>query len=117
MLVAIGYTGTSPDTESTNYGLEVTAEHLEDALERFAQFFVCPLFDAGAADREIRAVDSENAKNLQSDAWRTSMLLKSMCRPEHPYLKFGTGNLETLRDGPAEKGLDVREMLLDFYRR
>ena len=43
---------------------------LRGALDRFAQFFLCPLFTEGATDREMKAVDSENSKNLQSDAWR-----------------------------------------------
>jgi len=40
-------------------------EHLEAALDRFAQFFIAPLISADGVDREINAVDSENGKNLQ----------------------------------------------------
>ena len=58
----------------TNYQFDVTPPHLEEALDRFAQFFVCPLFTASATDRELLAVDSENAKNLQNDSWRLSAL-------------------------------------------
>lgn len=73
------------------------------------------MFDASSTDREINAVDSENQKNLQSDAWRLDQLEKSTCRPDHPYSKFGTGNLSTLQTEPAKLGLSVREELLKFH--
>lgn len=44
-------------------------------------------------------------------------LIKHVARPEHPFSKFGTGNLDTLWHGPAEAGIDVRAALLDFHSR
>ena len=90
--------------------------HLREALDRFAQFFIAPLFTESATERETNAVDSENAKNLQSDAWRLMQLNKSLARPDHPFSKFGTGNLETLSTGPKAESIDVREELLKFHR-
>ena len=84
-------------------------------LLRFAQFFISPLFDASSTDREINAVDSENQKNLKSDAWRLDQLEKSQAREDHPYSKFGTGNLDTLKTEPEKLGLSVREELLRFH--
>jgi insulysin len=101
--------------ENTNYYFEVGHEFLEEALDRFAQFFICPLFTPDATEREMNAVDSENAKNLQSDEWRLLQLQKCSANPAHPYHKFGTGNLHTLRDIPAQKGIDVRQALLAFH--
>lgn len=43
----------------TNYHLEVQHSGLHGALERFAQFFVAPLFKADAVDREVNAVENE----------------------------------------------------------
>jgi insulysin len=40
---------------------------LYGALDRFAQFFIAPLFLSSTLDRELKAVDSENKKNLRSD--------------------------------------------------
>lgn len=82
---------------------------------RFAQFFISPLFDSGSTDREINAVDSENQKNLKSDAWRLDQIEKSIARPDHPYSKFGTGNLQTLKTEPEKIGLSVRDELLKFH--
>ncbi|CAG8552374.1 5800_t:CDS:10 [Paraglomus occultum] len=106
---------TGPD--STNYFFEVGGDHLEGALDRFSQFFINSLFDPSCTERELRAVDSENKKNLQDDGWRLDQLEKSLSNPNHVYHKFGTGSLETLRDQPLKNGIDVREELLKFYER
>lgn len=66
-------------------------------------------------DRELRAVDSENKKNLQSDAWRMIQLNKSLSNPAHPYHHFSTGNLQTLKIEPEKRGLDVRSEFIRFY--
>jgi insulysin len=87
------------------------------ALDRFAQFFIEPLFLASTLDRELRAVDSENKKNLQSDVWRLSQLGKSLSNPRHPYHHFSTGNLQTLRDEPEKRGIEVRQKFMEFYER
>ena len=53
---ANAFTGTA----HTNYYFEVGPEFLEGALDRFAQFFISPLFDPNCIDREINAVDAGN---------------------------------------------------------
>jgi insulysin len=58
---------------------------------RFAQFFLCPLFDPSCKDREVNAVDSEHEKNVMNDAWRLFQLEKATGNPKHPFSKFGTG--------------------------
>ena len=55
---------------STNYHFEVSNEAFEGALDRFAQFFICPLFNKTSIEKEMNAVSSEHSKNLQSDMWR-----------------------------------------------
>ena len=88
---------------------------LYGALDRFSQFFISPLFLSGTLDRELRAVDSENKKNLQSDNWRLSQLDKSLSNPRHPYQHFSTGNLQTLRDEPRKRNIDVRSEFIKFH--
>ena len=83
--------------ENTNFHFEVNAAHLEPALDRFSQFFVCPLFEADALDREKKAVDSENSKNLSNDFRKLYQLSKHLSNPHHVIHKFGTGNYETLK--------------------
>ncbi|KXS09469.1 LuxS/MPP-like metallohydrolase [Gonapodya prolifera JEL478] len=107
--------GTSLD--STNYFFHIQADYLREALDRFSGFFTCPLFDPSCTDREMRAVDSEHKGNMQEDGHRLHQIEKTLCDPKHPFQKFGTGNLDTLSAVPLSKGLDVRERLLDFYKR
>lgn len=87
------------------------------ALDRFAQFFVQPLFLESTLDRELRAVDSENKKNLQSDQWRLQQLSRTLSNPNHPFSKFSTGNLDTLRDLPEKRGVKIREKFIEFYEK
>ncbi|KAK3262595.1 hypothetical protein CYMTET_28558 [Cymbomonas tetramitiformis] len=101
--------------ENTNYHFNISQDHLAGALDRFAQFFVCPTISKDGVDRELNAVDSENDKNLLSDAWRRQQLWKHMSRATHPYHKFGTGSLKTLSEGPKARNQDTREELLKFY--
>ncbi|KAF3519232.1 hypothetical protein DY000_02061597 [Brassica cretica] len=81
----------------------------------FAQFFIKPLMSADATMREIKAVDSENQKNMLSDSWRLRQLQKHLSRDDHPYHKFSTGNMDTLHVRPEAKGVDTRSELLKFY--
>lgn len=110
-----GHSNAYTSSDDTNYYFEVGHEHLEGALDRFAQFFISPLFSPSCKDREIRAVDSENKKNLQNDMWRLHQLDRSLSNPEHPVSKFSTGNLYTLETEPLSRNVDVRERLIEFY--
>lgn len=122
-----GYSNASTASTSTNYYFEVAAKPEEDgsnqlgplhgALDRFAQFFVAPLFLEDTLDRELRAVESENKKNLQSDAWRLQQLHRSLGNPKHPFSGFSTGNLETLRDAPIARGVKIRDAFIEFYNK
>lgn len=96
---------------------------LDGALDRFAQFFIAPLFTDSATDREINAVNSEHEKNLATDVWRIRQVNKALADPTHPYSKFGTGNEKTLSEDPKRLGtmlgtllgINVREELLKFH--
>ncbi|KAI1338019.1 hypothetical protein F5Y15DRAFT_407897 [Xylariaceae sp. FL0016] len=113
---------------STNYFFDIAAKPsngeeasatnlspLHGGLDRFAQFFIEPLFLESTVDRELRAVDSENKKNLQSDQWRLHQLEKSQANPKHPYCHFSTGNFEVLKTRPEADGVDVRQKFIEFH--
>ncbi|XP_078482329.1 insulin-degrading enzyme [Ciona intestinalis] len=101
--------------DHTNYYFDVGHKHLKEILDRFSQFFICPLFDASCTDREMNAVHSEHEKNVMSDGWRLQRLDKATANPNHPYSKFGTGNKETLDTEPKKKDICVRDELLKFH--
>ena len=91
-----GKTNAWTAASNTNYFFSIGADHLSGALQRFAGFFHSPLFEASSTARELKAVDSEHRKNVQSDLWRVFQVAKALSRPGHPYAKFGSGNLYSL---------------------
>jgi insulysin len=105
-----GYSNAYTSLTNTNYQFEVSNESLEGGLDRFAQFFICPLLKEDAADREMQAVDSEYNMSLQHDAWRQFMLQQSLAHEDSLLNRFNCGNLETLK----QEG--IREVLLNFHK-
>ncbi|XP_066956310.1 insulin-degrading enzyme [Macrobrachium rosenbergii] len=103
--------------DHTNYYFDVAPDAFPGALDRFAQFYVSPLFTESGVDREVNAVNSEHEKNVQNDYWRLAQLEKSTADPSHDFSKFGTGNKETLDSLPKEKGINVRDHLLEFHNK
>lgn len=112
-----GYYNAFTSFENTNFHFDVTPSDLEGALDRFAQFFISPLFTSSATEREVNAVNSEHSKNIHDDSWRLQQLERAMSDPNHDFCRFGTGNKETLEAKPKEKGIDVRVQLLKFHEK
>ena len=104
-----GYSNAYTARDRTNYHFEIRHDALEGALDRFAQFFIAPLFTPEFTEREMNAVNSENQKNLENDMWREYQLNNSLYRADHPANHFSTGNRETLAG-------TTQEELLAFYR-
>lgn len=100
--------------EHTNYFFDVNAAHLEGALDRFAQFFIAPRFDAEYVEREKNAVQAEYQMGLKSDARRGLDVLQEVMNPQHPFSQFAVGSLDTLADRPDS---EVRQELLTFYEK
>jgi insulysin len=99
--------------ENTNYFFDVSADALEPALDRFAQFFAAPLFNAEFVEREVNAVNSEYRAKVRSDRRRELAVLKSQLNKAHPFSRFSVGNLKTLQSG---KPVQLRQALLGFYQ-
>ncbi|KAF2279892.1 LuxS/MPP-like metallohydrolase [Westerdykella ornata] len=107
----------APSPNATQESLRIDKEDspLWGALDRFGQFFICPLFLEDTVDREIKAVDSENKKNLQNDTWRLHQLSKALSNPDHPYNHFSTGSWKTLHDDPIARGVKIRDEFIKFH--
>jgi insulysin len=56
-----------------------------------------------ATARELNAIESENAKNLQSDGFRAYQLEKHRANPLHPFSKVGGEEREGGRNGKREQ--------------
>lgn len=100
--------------EHTNYFFDIDAAYLEEALDRFAQFFIAPNFDANYVERELNAVQAEYQMGLKSDSRRGLDVLQASMNPEHPFSQFAVGSLESLAD---RDGSLVRDELIDFYKK
>jgi insulysin len=99
--------------EHTNYFFDIDAQQLESALDRFAQFFIAPLFDESYVNRERNAVHSEYQAKIKDDFRRGYDVYRQQINPQHPYAKFSVGSLETLANRPNDK---VRDDLIAFYQ-
>ena len=104
-----GYNNAYTAGDLTNYLLEVNHEAFEGALDRFAQFFIAPLFTEKYAERELNAVYSEHQKNLEHDGRRTDQVQRTFFRDDHPESMFSVGSVETL-------GGTSRNEVLGFYK-
>ncbi|MBX2807524.1 MAG: insulinase family protein [Cellvibrionaceae bacterium] len=98
----------------TQYFFDVDAQQLAPALDRFAQFFIAPLFDEYYVERERNAVDAEYQSSIQDDYRRSHDVYREVINPAHPEAKFAVGNMHTLADRDGDQ---VREDLLTFYQR
>ncbi|XP_050068386.1 insulin-degrading enzyme [Anopheles maculipalpis] len=101
-------------SDMTKYYFDVIPGKLEEALDRFSQFFIAPLFNEEVTEREINAVNSEHEKNVSQDVWRIKQVTKSLCKSSHPYSRFGTGNKQTLSESPKRNNINVRNELIKF---
>lgn len=101
--------------ESTTYFFDINTKYFDKANDIFSHFFIDPIFAEKTVGREMNAVDSEHSKNISNDLWRLNGLFRHIAGEygitdkKHPYKRFGTGNLETL------KKPGIREALTKFY--
>ncbi|XP_018377581.1 PREDICTED: insulin-degrading enzyme-like [Trachymyrmex cornetzi] len=105
------------DFDFTSYRFDIPPEKLEGALDRFAQFFIAPLFTEYLTELELNAINLEYEKYLADDSRRFGQLYRSSASSDHPFSKFGVGNRETLSTIPKQKGINVRNKLLEFYEK
>lgn len=110
-----GTTNAYTSGESTCYMFDINSSALEATLDRFAQFFICPLISEEGVGREVRAVDSEHGKNVNSDMWRQMQLWRGAADEAHPFSAFHTGNFETLMTAPKARGVKVHEAVRHFW--
>lgn len=95
-----GMTNAFTAPNRTVYMFSSETEGFQNLLDRFAHFFIDPLFNPSGISREMHAVDQEFAKNLENDSWREYMVFKETGNPGHPNKMFSTGNSQTLAKIP-----------------
>ena len=97
--------------EHTNYFFNIDNASFAPALDRFADFFVSPLFNADYVQREVNAVESEYRARIKDENRRILDATRQLVNPQHPYRQFTVGGLSTLSSST------VRDDMLDFYQR
>ncbi|KAM8914849.1 nardilysin-like isoform 1-T2 [Spinachia spinachia] len=112
-----GSDNASTDCERTVFQFDIQRKSFKEALDRWAQFFICPLMIRDAIDREVEAVDSEYQLAKPSDSQRKEMLFGGLAKPGHPMGKFGWGNAETLKHEPKKKKINVYKRLRAFWKK
>jgi insulysin len=94
--------------DHTNYFFDVAPDAFDEALDRFAHFFINPVISPEYSAREKNAVHSEYQMQIKDDGWRGYMVGKQALNPAHPGSKFTIGSLDTLAG-------DIHEDLVDFF--
>ncbi|KAL3968725.1 cohesin complex subunit SCC1 [Sarotherodon galilaeus] len=112
-----GSDNASTDCERTIFQFDIQRKNFKEALDRWAQFFICPLMIRDAIDREVEAVDSEYQLAKPSDSHRKEMLFGSLAKPGHPMGKFCWGNAETLKQEPKRMKINVYKRLRAFWKK
>ncbi|WP_157982839.1 pitrilysin [Aliidiomarina minuta] len=100
--------------DHTNYMFEINNDRLDEALDRFADFFKAPKFYPEYSEKEINAVDSEWSMRRASDGFILFALNNKKMNPEHPIARFRIGNSESLGD---KEGSVLHEEMLAFYEK
>lgn len=103
------------DVELTNYYFQASTEAATELMPRFADWFTEPLFNATYVNKEVHAIDSENAKNVQDPSWRIQDTINHLANPESPVSVFHTGNVRTLITDPKKHGIDTVAALHKYF--
>jgi secreted Zn-dependent insulinase-like peptidase len=103
--------------EHTVYYFDIPQEELEEALDRFAQFFIAPLFSKDSVEREVQAIESEFQLSKNSDGSRLERLMQHTGKQmgKHPQSTFSWGNQKSLVDEPKANGVDILKELRTFF--
>lgn len=102
--------------QNTNYFFDVQNDYFEEAMDRFADFFIAPVFPPEFAERERNVVDSEFHTGLKDDGRRYYAVFQELLNPLHPMAKFSVGNKDTLAGSADELISDLREFYGKYYR-
>lgn len=103
-----GFSNAYTASDHTNYQFEIPHGAFEGAIDRFAQFFITPLFTPEFTEREINAVNNEAQRYLENDGRRALRVRQELYEPDSGESQFSTGNRDTLAGVTHDE-------LLEFY--
>ena len=101
----------------TFFFFDVKSEALDEALDRFSDFFKDPLFTEESTQNELSAIESEFSKNTSSELRRVIQIEKTELTAEDSALhRFATGNKKSLEEDPQKKDIKIRDCLFEYYK-
>lgn len=107
-----GQTNAFTDNDRTAYMFSISNDAFLSVLDRFAQFFISPLFSPSGISREMHAVDQEYRRYVTSDDWRVMGLIQALSNPDSTLSRFTVGNLTTLAGVTQEQ---LKEWWKEYY--
>lgn len=105
------------NAENTNFQFDINNENLDEALDRFSQIFLKPLFNESTLQGEINNINSEYERNMSNDYYRIMHIEKFFAKPNNPFSFFSTGNVKSLKTIPEEKNINVHLELVKFFQK
>lgn len=89
--------------------------NFDDILSIFASFFKNPLFDKRHIKSEIIAVNEEYTENIEILNKVLYHSTRLLANKNHPFSKFGTGNIQTLLAEAKVKKINLRKQLIAYF--
>ena len=104
-----GFSNAWTNMFETVYYFSVFNDGVEHLMDIFSRFFIDPLFNEDAVQREINAVNSEHQKNINDDNWREYQIFKNLANKDNKFNTFATGSNKTMDKKT------IRNAMIKFY--
>ena len=104
-----GFSNAWTNMFETVYYFSVFNDGIEYLMDIFSRFFIDPLFNEDAVQREINAVNSEHQKNINDDNWREHQIIKNLANKDNKWNAFGCGSNKTMNNKT------IRKAMIKFY--
>lgn len=85
------------------------------ALQMFSRFFKAPLFNETLIKNEVCIIQGEHNQNLADTKKIMYHAFKILANNRHPFHRFATGNVHTIREIPKLKHINVRSQLTRYF--
>jgi len=101
--------------EKTVFFNEISHAGFDAGMDRFAQFFIAPLFKPELVGRELQAVNSEHLKNVPNQQRKMWELMRSVAHNNSAVNRFYTGTIESLHHGDNQTVAALKKYHTENY--
>lgn len=95
---------------------QATETSFGTAIDVFVSFFLDPLFDHTLIDKEIYAIQSEHDVNVSNASKIMYHATRLLGDKSHPFSRFATGNISTLKNRIHSKKLSLRRLIMNYFK-